>query len=37
MNYQVPTYIPWNPDKNAYAIDGFSIMGKSKTLRFSSI
>ena len=25
LNYQVPTYVSWNPDKNAYAIDTFSI------------
>ena len=25
LNYQVPTYVSWNPDKNAYAIDAFSI------------
>ena len=25
LNYQVPTYLSWNPDKNAYAIDAFSI------------
>ena len=25
LNYQDPTYVSWNPDKNAYAIDPFSI------------
>ena len=25
LNYQVPTYVSWNPDKNAYAIDACSI------------
>ena len=25
LNYKVPTYISWNPDKNAYAFDAFSI------------
>ena len=25
LNYQVPTYVSWNPDKNACAIDAFSI------------
>ena len=25
LNYQVPTYVSWNPDKNAYVIDAFSI------------
>ena len=25
LNYQVPTYVSCNPDKNAYAIDAFSI------------
>ena len=25
LNYQVPTYVPWNPDKNTYATDAFSI------------
>ena len=26
LNYQVPTYVSWNPDKNAYAIDAFCIL-----------
>ena len=25
LNYQVPNYVSWNPDKNAYAIDTFGI------------
>ena len=25
LNYQVLTYVSWNPDKNAYAMDAFSI------------
>ena len=25
LNYQIPTYVSWNPDKNAYATDAFSI------------
>ena len=25
LNYQVPTYLSWNPNKNEYAIDAFSI------------
>ena len=25
LNYQIPTYVSWNPDKNAYVIDAFSI------------
>ena len=25
LNYQLPTYVSWNPDKNAYVIDAFSM------------
>ena len=25
LNYQVPTYVSWNPDKNTYVSDAFSI------------
>ena len=25
LNYQIPTDVSWNPDKNAYAIDAFSM------------
>ena len=25
LNYQVPIYVSWNPDKNTYVSDAFSI------------